>query len=215
MVDTLYATTIDLRKTLGIEDTLDDELLTLAVTSASRWIDRECARRFYRDALVDTGDVDVDLDDLDVTLARTYQPSGTTDLEVDDFDPSTPIVVELDVDGDGTFASALTLNADYFALPLNRETGWPCTALRRIGAGWPVTVNGRPTVRVAARWGWPAVPDAVKQACLIRAMDIFKQKDAPFGVAGFGDFGAVRVRANAEVDDLLFPYRRRSKRLIA
>jgi hypothetical protein len=33
-------------------------------------------------------------------------------------------------------------------------------------------------------------------------------KDAPFGVAGFGEFGAVRVRNNPRAMALLQPYRR-------
>jgi hypothetical protein len=40
------------------------------------------------------------------------------------------------------------------------------------------------------------------------AEETFKLKDAPFGVAGFGDFGVVRVRENPAVARLLAPYKR-------
>jgi hypothetical protein len=48
----------------------------------------------------------------------------------------------------------------------------------------------------------------VKQAALIAATDLFKLKDAPYGVAGFGEFGAVRIQDNLRVASLLAPYRR-------
>jgi hypothetical protein len=38
------------------------------------------------------------------------------------------------------------------------------------------------------------------------AEETFKMKDAPFGVAGFSDFGAVRVRDNPKVMSLLNRY---------
>lgn len=196
MVDTLYAGTEELRAMFDIKDTLDDDLLELAVNAASRWIDGECQRRFYLD---------------DTTSARYYFAGTGEDLEVDDFDPGTAITVAI---GE-TFATTLTLNAGYFPVPLNAAVlDRPYTALRRISNCWPATSTGKPTVRVTAKWGWPSVPDGIKQACLIQAADVFKQKDNPFGVAGFGDFGAVRIRANAAVESLLFDYRLR-KTLVA
>jgi hypothetical protein len=64
------------------------------------------------------------------------------------------------------------------------------------------------SVQVTAKWGWPAVPPAVKQAAFIVAADLFKAKDSAFGVAGFGEFGAVRVgsRMNPQAQALLAPF---------
>lgn len=197
MVNTLYADTQELRAYLGIKDELDEDNLTLAVDTASRWIDEECRRRFYLDDLA-TGVANP-------ALARTYYGCGE-DLEVDDFDPATPITVT--GSADGTFSTTYTLNTGYFPLPLNAATiGRPYNRLRRINNCWPIATRGLATVRVVARWGWPAVPGPIKQACLIAASDMFKMKDAPFGVAAFGDLGALRVRANSAVDQLLAPYK--------
>ena len=62
-------------------------------------------------------------------------------------------------------------------------------------------------VRVTARWGWSAVPDAVNEACILRAAALYKRKEAPFAVAGFDGFGAVRLRAqDPDVSALLGSY---------
>ena len=52
-----------------------------------------------------------------------------------------------------------------------------------------------------------AVPDAVKQACIILSMRQFKRYDSPLGVAGFGDIGVMRVgRVDPDVAALLEPF---------
>jgi hypothetical protein len=50
------------------------------------------------------------------------------------------------------------------------------------------------------------VPSAVKQATLIAATDLFRRKDAPFGVAGFGEFGVVRIQQNPVILSLVKRY---------
>jgi hypothetical protein len=61
-------------------------------------------------------------------------------------------------------------------------------------------------IQVTGTFGWPAVPLNVKEATLIQAADTFRSKDAPFGVAGFGEFGVVRVGPNLRVQSLLRRY---------
>jgi hypothetical protein len=64
----------------------------------------------------------------------------------------------------------------------------------------------RATLQVTAKFGWSAVPVDVEEACLLKAASLFKRKDAPFGVAGFGEFGVVRIRRDSDVGELLNPY---------
>ena len=53
-----------------------------------------------------------------------------------------------------------------------------------------------------------SVPDDIVQACLILSTRLFKRKDSPEGVAGFADFGAVRLsRMDPDVQALLNPFR--------
>jgi hypothetical protein len=80
-----------------------------------------------------------------------------------------------------------------------------------LGRWFPVAAcTGRlARVQVTGTWGWPAVPVDVKQACLLLAARLFIRKESPQGVAGFGEFGAIRVRsADPDVVALLEPYRR-------
>jgi len=69
---------------------------------------------------------------------------------------------------------------------------------------WPFTHLDR--VQIAGVFGWPQVPSAVHQAALLIASDWFKLKDAPWGVAGMGDFGVVKTSPNPWISDQLRPY---------
>lgn len=190
MADTLYADPQELRAYLQIKDQIDDTLLELAAETASRWIDEECQRRFYLD---------------DATSARTYF-GVRGDLDVDDFDPGTAIIVRT-----GTTANVFdtTLTAtDYYALPLNAAAdGRSQHVLRRITSAWPYPCHGVANVQVTAKWGWPTVPSPIKQACLIASADMFNMKNAPFGVAAINETFSLRIRPNQAVDMLLGPYK--------
>jgi hypothetical protein len=65
-------------------------------------------------------------------------------------------------------------------------------------------------VRITGVYGWPSVPKAVQIASVIQASRIFKRYDSPLGVAGFGDFGAVRVSRflDPDVEQLVMPYKK-------
>ena len=55
----------------------------------------------------------------------------------------------------------------------------------------------------------PSVPAAIRQATIILSIRQFKRYDAPLGVAGFGDIGAIRVgRYDPDVEALVSPYKK-------
>ena len=195
-----YCSVEELKSRLGITDTADDFELTRAVAEASRYVDEITGRYFFRAA--DT---------------RTYVPESISRQGVDDIATSTGLTLKVDRDGDGTFEETWTLGTDYAleVAPGRYNTGakgepWPYTAAVVINAGklFPFTWlwSHLDRVQVAATFGWPAVPMNVREATLIQAADIFRAKDAPFGVAGFGEFGVVRVGANLRVQSLLRRY---------
>jgi len=177
---------------------LNDALLERAINASSRAVDRYCGRRFWKDAQL---------------VQRTFTTRDRCSVLVDDIATRTGLVIETGTDGVNfpiTWAAT-----DYLLEPRNADavaagdTGAPYafTEVVAIGGRWFSTDARRPTLRVTAKWGWSAVPDEVKQAAIIKATAIFKRKDAPFGVAGFNDFGPVRItRADADVLDLLAPF---------
>lgn len=190
----LYCSVEELKSRLRISDTADDFELRLATESASRWIDRHCGRYFWR-----------------ATATRTFTPDGLYCLDVGDLVSVTTL--KTDGDGDGVYETTWAAG-DYQLQPVDPTAGGetePYTSLRWTGGKtfpYPTGVGRTDRVQIVGVFGWPAVPAAVKQAALISAADLFKLKDAPFGVQGFGDF-AMRVRENTRATSLLAPYCRR------
>lgn len=177
--------------------TNDDTELEFAINAASRQIDAHCNRRFYLDG---------------AATARVFVAEHPTLLKVHDFSTSTGFIVETDTTGSGTFDRTWT-TADYQLEPLNGISagieGWPYWRVRAIDdEAFPVDTRAR--VRVTAKWGWAAVPDAVLQACLIQSLANFKRKDAPYGVVGFDEYGAARAQVEMDkgAQGHLAPYRR-------
>lgn len=193
-----YATLAEMKSRKGIDDTLDDFELLGVLSAITDNIDNECCRVFTRAA---------------TATAREYYPTSPTLCVVHDFYTTTGLVVATDSSGNGTYATTLTA-ADYQLEPLNGvvdgKPGWPYWRLRLVAtATFPAyTLNKPAPVRVTAKWGWAAVPGAVKEVALILASETFKLADAPFGVAGYGEFGTVRVEDNPIAKRKLDPYRR-------
>jgi len=189
----MYATVPELKARFQIDDSLDDVRLEEALASATREIDAWCGRTF-----ANTGS----------PTPRLYRPITGRLALVDDFSTTDGLVVETSTDGTAwTPWSA----ADYQLEPLGGVvegmTGWPYWRVAAIGSR-TLPTGPRATLRVTARWGWPEVPAPVKDACLIMAGESFKLADAPFGIAGYGEYGPVRVRMNSIAAQKLAPYRR-------
>jgi hypothetical protein len=112
-------------------------------------------------------------------------------------------VLKIDENATATFNLTIT---DATAEPLNAlAKGTPITKLVAYETYFPMDI--RPTVQVTARWGWPAVPEPVRSACGILAGRLFKRADSLLGVAGFGDLGAITLRAvDPDVQRMLAPY---------
>ena len=188
-------TTVELvGSALGVTST-DEATLANSVTAASRLVDGFCGRNF--DSATKTWD---------------FEPSSWNYCRVDDLVSITTL--KTDDAYDGTFGTTWS-TSDYITEPANGvgpngQTGWPITGLCTVGTRWfPMWgVYRRQTVRIIGTFGWAAVPDAVKQAALFLAEEMFKAaREAPYGTAGgLGEFG-VTVRGNARVADLLAPYK--------
>lgn len=196
-VGRLYATVEALKSRLGMADTLDDFELHGACFAASRHVEQDCGRVFWRTA---SGTV------------RTFEPVNNCTLYLSAFSDLVSVSAVATDDGAGTFSTAWDA-ADYQLLPYNPGAGpevRPYDEIRAIGSHrFPTPTYGRKdTVQVTGVYGWPTVPLSIRQAALILAQEIFKTKDSVGGVAGFGEFGVVRLNANPMYAALIRPYQR-------
>lgn len=190
-----YAALDDIKDYLGVPsgDTANTTKLERAVEAASRKIDSYCGRIFY-----DTGSA----------TAKTFKADDPYQLDVPDFHTTTGFVAKTDTTDDGTFDTTWVA-ADYQIEPLNPAPGWPWWWITAIDEKTFPTGSRRARVQITAQWGWAAVPTDVENVCLELAGELFKRKDAPFGVAGFNDFGPVRVSgSDMRVLDRLAQYQR-------
>jgi len=193
-----YATLPQLKSRLNITDTLDDGALTAGLTSATLDIEGWCGRQF---------------NDAGAVSARVYYPDTLTTVMVDDFWTVAGLIVAADYSNAGTYTTILA-STNYQLEPLNGvydgTSGWPYYRIRAIQTWYPIWYTSigdpRTSIQITAQWGWASVPPGIQQACLLLAEETFKLKDAPFGVAGFSQYGAVRVRDNPKVEALLARY---------
>lgn len=187
-----YCTVAQLRTHFGDDSSLLTEaLLERAINATSRAIDKFCGRRFWQDSAVQ---------------AKVYRCDDGYEADVDDISTSTGLIIATDTTGDGTYATTWA-STDYQLEPLNASTESTAYAWWRITAigNYTFPIHARRTsLRVTAKFGWSAIPDAVEEACILRAASIFKRREATFGVAGFGEFGVVRIgRSDPDVMALL------------
>lgn len=197
---TVYCDLDDLKDWLRISDNNDDAILQYCISAASRSVDSYCGRRFYRDT---------------TATSKDFYATFCGDADINDYVVASGETVTVDLTGSGTFGTAWTSGTQYMVAPLNREqhgiSPWPGETLISLqGYYFPTSYTGRPTVRVSATWGWAAIPDAVRQATLIKATRIFRRQQSPEGVAGGGDFGGIRISQYEDptVVELLAPFRR-------
>lgn len=171
-----YASVAELKERMGVPlatTTLDDRM-AVALDAATEEIDDHCDRTFGR---------------AEVVSERTFPAFTPRVAVIDDVWTTDGLVVAVD--------GAVT--TEFELRPMNGvvagRSGWPYDEVRfaddvlRTGTVLaPLTVT--------AKWGWPAVPTNVKEACLILAAETVKLADSPFGVGGYGEFGVIRAREN-------------------
>lgn len=188
-----YVLLSDMENRLNLTRGEDRTRLAEAISAASRGVDKFCGRQFNLAA---------------APTARKYKPLGHTTVHADDFVSITSL--KTDDSNIGTFGSTWS-TVDYETSPLNGvvdgEPGWPFWRIAAVGSR-RFPCFRRATVEVTAVWGWAEVPAPVKEATLIAAEEIFKLRDTPFGIGGYGDFGIVRVRDNPFTARMLAKYQR-------
>lgn len=187
-----YATLAEVKAVLRLTDSTDDTLLENTIEGASRRIDGFCGTFFYQTAQV-----------INIYPINEYRLSFP--------DASSVTYIKTDNDGDGTYETTWTLNTDYQLEPLDYALqNRPYRRATAIGAKtYPIFfLPDAPGVQLSATFGWPAVPDDVREACILLSIRGFARYNAALGVVGFNDM-AIQVRAiDPDVRDLLSPYRK-------
>jgi hypothetical protein len=188
-----YCTLNQVKSALRITDNTDDALLQNAIEGASRRIDGYCGRRFYQQ---------------NATLSLYAIDSYTLPTQDDLYSVTT---LKTDDDGDGTYETTWTTGVDYQLEPLDAViTGQPIRTITAIGGKtFPLfSLPALPSAQIVGVWGWSAIPDDVREACVLLTMRGFARYNAALGVVGFADM-AIQVRAiDPDVRDFLNPYRK-------
>ncbi|MCW6008500.1 hypothetical protein K1W54_28745, partial [Micromonospora sp. CPCC 205371] len=195
----VYASLDELKHARRIkpDDTTDDTALMLALSRASRAIDKKTGRRFWLD---------------EVATTRVFFPHGRVLhfgprggrgqlLLVDDIGTEAGLVVEA-----GSPAAGWTQIDDWVPQPDNALVhARAIDALARPLTCW--SLDGFTRVRITARWGWPELPEDVSQATVLLANRRYLRKDSPQGVLTSAEWGGVRVsKWDPDVMDLIEPY---------
>lgn len=169
----------DIQEYLRIDDSADDYWLALAVSAASRALDRHCRRQFGR---------------TDAVEERRYRIryNRTQDYWVADIDDLMGV--------DGLLVNGVALAEAPELYPLNAAADQKPWTQLVIPEDVRLALE-RPYVTVTARWGWLAIPETAEQATAIQAGRVAKRRDALFGVAGSPEAGSeMRLLARLDPD---------------
>lgn len=175
-----YASSADLKAFLRVADSVDDAQVALAVTASSRVIDKACGRQFGVLASA-----------TEWTYTAVWnRHRGRWVVPIDDVATTTGMVVK--VDGETV--------TDYTLEPRQGVAKGKVWVLLVLGET-VVCSGGRDGVAMTALWGWPSVPSAIKQACLLQSSRFLARRDSPFGIAGSPDSGGeLRLLASLDPD---------------
>lgn len=174
-----YVTDSQLKAHLRITDTADDAAVAIAVTAASRAIDKACNRQFGSG-----------------TGTRYYRYEGECidnrpAVALFDLASNGGLVVKLDQGEDGTYELTLAEGTDFDLWPYSAPAdGKPYThvVFRRGAQAFPAG-SPRELQVASTALGWTAVPTVVVQAALIQGARFFVRRDSQYGVAGSPEAG--------------------------
>jgi hypothetical protein len=167
-----YVTSAELKGYAKIPDNADDAFIALWITTVSRNVDEFCGRQFGQTA----------------AESRYYTPvydrhERAWFAEVDDVQDVTGMTV---ADENGTVVT------DYVLLPRNAAVkGRPYERLKLTACTGEIGVN--------VKWGWGAVPSAVKEGVFLQGNRLKARRVSPFGIAGSPTEGS-EIRLLAQLD---------------
>jgi hypothetical protein len=204
----------ELKSRLNITDSNSDYEIQIAIQAVTNWINSYAGRHFYQltetRTYCPTNIWELAVDDIVSTPAVAAATQVNLDYDGDGIyevnwgNPAPPVGTGLNyvlkLGTPGNYEDNYNVNSA--GVPR------PYTQLQALMSGqgedpagggwlpfiWPYTHLNR--VQVIATWGWPVIPPSVAQASLLLCTDVFKSKDAPWGIAGTAETGLMRVQSN-------------------
>lgn len=165
----------------------DQADLELAVSAASRAVDRHCGRQFGQ---VDAPTAFYYTAEFDEEQRRWVVP-------IDDMMDTTGVMVAADRAGTNAYTDVID---QFVFLPRNNlAKGKPYEQLLILPSSTSQPTAAADGVRLTGKPGWTAVPKAVALASKLQGNRFFIRRDAPFGVAGSPESGT-EMRLLAKVD---------------
>lgn len=197
MAHTQYVDKEDLKGYIGLSGTSQDNNIDNAINGASRQIDAICNRYFWQDEEVNT---------------HYYTPVNEFYIVTEDISTTTGLVVSLDTTDNGTYDTTLTLDTDFVLKPFNprhyhkgnTSYNFPQNEIHILPTRSSERFDPKiiKNIKVEAKFGFPAIPEAIAQACLIQSLRLFKRKDTPFNVFGNEQTGQVELFNKFDPDAL-------------
>jgi Phage gp6-like head-tail connector protein len=178
----------EMKSRLNVTDPDDDYELQTAIAASAGYINEYCGQAFNR-----------------VTETRTFVPH---DIWLLNTDPLVSVsALNIDRDGDGVFEEPWVQGTDYQLRLGPRQYNVNTLGVARPYRQVQVLQSGKlfpfllpygrqDKVQIIGTWNWPAVPWQVAEANRILAAQVFKEKDAPFGIAGISDLGIARISSS-------------------
>lgn len=219
-----YSGKEELKSRLNITDDNSDYEIQLAIQAVTNWINTYCGRHFYQ--LTETRTYqpsniwELKIDDVvptyDVTSAMQvnldYEGTGTYSTQWGPPAPplGTGLNYTLKLGSPGNYEDNFNVNAAGTPRPYTQlqvlmgEPGSNSAFGGWLPFIWPYTMLNR--VQIITTWGWPVIPPSVQQASMLLCADLFKSKDAPWGIAGTAETGLMRVQSNPWAVELLHDY---------
>jgi hypothetical protein len=204
----------ELKSRLNITDSNSDFEIQLAIQAVTNWINSYTGRHFYQLTESRTYCPDniweLPVDDIVSTPAVAANTVVNLDYDGDGIyetawgNPAAPVGTGLNyvlkLGTPGNYADNYNVNAAGVPRPYTQlQALMSGQGQNPAGGGWlpfiwPYTHLNR--VQVITTWGWNSVPPSVQQASLLLCTDVFKSKDAPWGIAGTAETGLMRVSSN-------------------
>lgn len=190
--DDPYLTVDEFKARIGIQATNADDVLLGILKGASRQVDNWCGRRFNQS---------------DADSVRYFTARAGDMLAL----PDTVSLSEIATDTTGSRVYATVWETtDYDLYPFDAaDIDWPYTELRVSPYGTLRFPDLARSIRLTGVFGWPAVPDTIREATALQANRLWARKNAPFGIVGSAELGQMTAITSLDPDvrAMIAPYK--------